>query len=356
MDKPILTIELLENIARPAFLAKDGTITHVNKEAARQGFLPGSAVLPLILIGEEEYARFQGGRLCLTISNNGIRYQTVIFREDGEELFSLEPELCDREQRTLALIAQQLREPLSNALLTTNALLPEEQLQDLPDIQNQLAKINLNLHRLHRAICNMSDAGQLSVPRPSRTSHRNVSAIVHEILEKASAYLEQAGCSLAYESPEKPVTTAVDEEKLERAILNLISNAAKFSKTGSTIRARLQRNGNKLYFSVSTRAANSEQPLGNLFSQYLRSPSLDSPDNGIGLGLTIVREAAAAHDGTLLVDHAEDGVIRFTMSLAVVPHTDGALRAPILRPGDYSGGYDHALLELSDILPFELYK
>lgn len=356
MDTPILTNELLENLPRPAFLVKDGVIIQANAAAAQLGILRDTPVLPLIGIGKEEYARFESGRLCLTLTCGGIHYHAVVFQGDCVQLFSLEPEANEPEMRTLALVAQQLREPLSNALLSANALLPEAQLQQLPDVQLQLAKINQNLLRIHRAICNMSDVGQLATPRLTKAEYRNVNAIVGEIMEKAAAYMEHTGRHLAYTGLDQSVATVVDAEKLERAVLNLLSNAVKFSDTGAVISAELRKSGSKLYVSVSAEARNPEQPIGNLFSQFLRSPGLEAPEHGIGLGLSVVRQVAAAHGGTLLVDRMQDtGAIRFTLSLAV-RHAEGGLNAPVLRPGDYAGGYDHMLLELSDILPPELYK
>lgn len=357
MDTPILTTELLESLPRPAFLAKDGVIIQVNAAAAQLGLLRDTPVLPLICTGEEEYAQFESGRLCLTLSFSGIHCQAVIFQADSTQLFSLEPEADEPEMRTLALVAQQLREPLSNALLSANALLPESHLQELPDVQLQLAKINQNLQRIHRAICNMSDVGQLATPRLTKAEYRNVNAIIGEIMEKAAACMEHTGHRLTYAGLDRPAATIVDAEKLERAILNLLSNAAKFSDTGAVINTALRKSGSKLYFSVSAEARNPEQPMGSLFSQFLRSPGLEAPEHGIGLGLSVVQKVAAAHGGTLLVDRIQDtGTIRFTLSLAIRPAADGGLSAPILRPGDYAGGFDHTLLELSDILPPELYK
>ena len=356
MDTPILTAELLENIFRPAFLVKDGTIRQANTAAAQLGFLPDSPVSAMICAGSEEYAQLTSGRLCLTLSVNGTHYLAVIFCNGSDLLFCLDPDVYEAELKALALVAQQLREPLSNALLGTGALLPDEHLRDLPDVQLQLAKINQNLYRLHRALCNMSDVGQFATPRLTKAEYRNASALFDEYLEKAATYLEHSGHAISYTGTDHPISTVIDAEKLERAVLNLLSNAAKFSVPGTTITASLRNAGNKLYFSVCTETKDPEQPIGNLFSQFLRNPGLESPENGIGLGLSIVRKAVAAHGGTLLVDRVQDTGIRFTISLPIVSPKDHELRAPTLRPGDYAGGYDHTLLELSDILPPELYR
>ncbi len=75
---------------------------------------------------------------------------------------------------------------------------------------------------------------------------------------------------------------------------------------------------------------------------------------GIGLGLVLIRAAAALHGGTVLVDHPAGTGTRITMTLAIRPVTGKELRSPMLKV-DYAGERDHGLLELADILPVTLY-
>ena len=93
----------------------------------------------------------------------------------------------------------------------------------------------------------------------------------------------------------------------------------------------------------------------NLFSRYQREPSLEDSRWGIGLGLSIVRNTAIAHNGTLLLESTPTGQ-KFTITLAIEQSRDDIVRSPVLLPVDYTGGYDKALVELSEILPADLYK
>ena len=68
----------------------------------------------------------------------------------------------------------------------------------------------------------------------------------------------------------------------------------------------------------------------------------------------MVRIAAANHGGTVLV-HGNDAGTRITMTLAIRPEPATRLRSPLMVP-DYSGGWDHALVELADSLGSENYK
>ena len=68
----------------------------------------------------------------------------------------------------------------------------------------------------------------------------------------------------------------------------------------------------------------------------------------------LVRSAAAAHGGAVLIDQPAGCGTRVTLTLALRKNEPGMLRSPVMRV-DYTGERDHALVELSDCLPAELY-
>ena len=94
--------------------------------------------------------------------------------------------------------------------------------------------------------------------------------------------------------------------------------------------------------------------LGSVFNRYLRQPCIEEGRYGLGLGMVLVRTAAACHGGAVLIDQSEGGA-RVTMTMAIRQNPSGILRSPVLRV-DYAGEQDHALVELADCLPADLYK
>ena len=73
--------------------------------------------------------------------------------------------------------------------------------------------------------------------------------------------------------------------------------------------------------------------------------------------MVLIRSAAAAHGGTVLLDRTKEGLNRLTMTLSIRQSTDTMVRTPAYIPHpDYAGERDHRLLELSDVLPAEFYK
>jgi signal transduction histidine kinase len=199
----------------------------------------------------------------------------------------------------------------------------------------------------------MSDAAQWS--QRSAMEIREIGSIFSEIFEKAGAFSESAGITISFDPLTESVYTLVDREQLERATLNILSNAMKFTPAGSCIHASLTRWGKFLRLTVRDLGSGiADDVRSTLFSRYLRHGGIEDRRFGLGLGMVLIQSAAAAHGGTILIDHPAGGGTRVTMTLAIRQTAASQLRSPLLMP-DYAGYWDHTLLELSDCLPHELY-
>jgi signal transduction histidine kinase len=71
----------------------------------------------------------------------------------------------------------------------------------------------------------------------------NITSVFTETMEKCEALLAKAGYQLRF-SADETVFTMADREMVERALWNMLSNAAKFSKEGSRLEASMHRSGN----------------------------------------------------------------------------------------------------------------
>ena len=112
-----------------------------------------------------------------------------------------------------------------------------------------------------------------------------------------------------------------DRDRMERAVWNLLENAGKWSGEGGTVEVALA--GGELSVRDHGPGIDEEdRPL--LFERFYRSAAARAMP-GAGLGLSIVREVAEAHGGTVVAENAEGGGARFRLSL------NGAAR-----PGSFS--------------------
>ena len=353
MDEQKDTLGMLDLILRPGFTVENQRIVKVNQAAQGYFLSEGMDLMPLLLTGAEEYASFSGGCLFLTLSLGGRALGASVIRMGSSDVFLLEQEADTRELASLALAARELREPLAGVMAMTGDLLPLAAMQEDPRAQNQAARLNRSLLQLLRIIGNMSDANRYA--GGSRQEVVAISRELDEIFEKLQTLVAHTGIRLTYTGLQESIYCLADKEQLERAVLNILSNAIKFTPKDGAIEASLTRSGRMLRLSVVDTGAGIEESVrANVFHRYLRQLTIEDSRCGIGLGMVLIRSAAANHGGTVLIDHPEDKGTRITMTMMIRQNPDTILRSSVPRV-DYAGGHDHALLELSESLPLSLY-
>ncbi len=346
---------MLDLMVRPGFCVKDNRIVKVNQAAESHMLAVGGDVSALLSTGQEEYAAFTGGCLYLTLLISGQDWGASVTRMGDFDVFLLEQEADQAELQAMALAARELREPLTSVMTTADRLFPMVALQDDPATRDQVARLNRGLFQMLRVISNMSDANRYSAAPVSRQETRDVTAILEEVFSRAAELVTYTGLTLTFANLPEPVYTLVDGEKLERAVLNILSNAIKFTPKGGTIAASLTRRGSKLYLTVQDSGQGVAENLkSSVYSRYLRQPAIEDSRFGIGLGMVLIRSTAAHHGGTVLMDQPEGKGARITMTLAIRQSGSASMRSPIFRV-DYAGERDHSLIELSDCLPAQLY-
>ena len=340
-------IAWIHRMDRPVFCVREGIIQDAN-HAARGRLIPiGEPLEPLLITGKQEYRALRDGWLYMTVKVQEVTYQVTVQRQGQWDIFTLEPEDIPGELKALSLAAQKLRAPLGGLFATvdhmTSSLTSDEN-------EKNIALIQRNLHQLLRLVQNM-DYGARCLQEAPRLELRDVTALVLEIFANLGDYCQEVGRTLRYTGPSTPAYCLVDPVQLEDAINKILSNSLSHGVKG-TITAKLTRKANTLYLTVQDPPGDAIPEFsGNIFTQYLREPVYEPGQTGLGLGLSIISAFASAHGGTVLLEPQKSGM-RLTLSLPM--RQDDLVRSPILRP-DLTGGQDMALVELSNILPWELY-
>lgn len=343
---------VLDLMLQPGFCVKDHIITNVNQAAEGLLITPGLDIRNFLLTGSEEYAAFTGGCLYLTLNLSQNGRGASVTRMEDTDIFLLEPETDQPELRAMALAARELRDPLAKVMIAAEQLIPAS--EPSPIQKEQTARLNRSLYQMLRILGNMSDASRYSTA--SRQEACELTGLFREIFEKAASLISHAGIRLTYEGLPEKVISIADPEQLERAVLNILSNAVKFTPAGGTIDAKLTRRGRMLQLSIQDSGSGiAENILRNVFSRYLRQSTIEDSRFGLGLGMVLIRSAAANHGGTVLIDQPQGNGTRITLTLAIRQNTDTVLHSPIMRV-DYTGERDHMLVELVDILPASAYE
>lgn len=351
MNIEIQIREFLALMDRPAFCVSGGVITAVNETARAMGIQPEAPVHTLIAHGGDVYDNYSDGMLYLTLRLPGSNPCARVSKLGGQDLFCLEPE-SEEQLQSLALAAQSLRLPLSQVMTIYEQLLPGLEQAAGEAEALQLCRMNRSLYQLLRLVGNMSDARNCGV---SRMELQDLTAVLEEIMSHAKELCRDAGVTLEFDNHPAQVFSIADSQKLERAVYNLLSNALRHTPAGGVIHAAFVRKGAAAVLTISDPGNGEPVSLSpENFQKYHREPTLVSGQEGLGLGMTLIRSAAAAHQGALLLSPRTEGGMQAVLSLPIRQDTS-QLRSPMLRI-DYAGERDHGLVELSEFLPPEQFS
>jgi two-component system sensor histidine kinase GlrK len=232
-------------------------------------------------------------------------------RRLGERLEWLRTQLCDLEEqknRFLRNVSHELKTPLTS-IREGSELLSEEVAGALSPQQREIAAIlRENSLRLQKMIENLLYYTAVQFQKP--TLQLEPIALKPLIEEAIASY------TLTIEAKRLAVTTALidlsldgDREKLLTVIDNLISNAIKYSPRNGSITVRLARDQESALIEVADSGPGiAPHDRDRLFEPFYRgSGSYDSHVSGSGLGLSIAREYAEAHSGSIRLMPSEKG-------------------------------------------------
>jgi len=222
----------------------------------------------------------------------------------------------ERQRREfIANVSHELKTPMTTIAGYTDGILdgtipPEEQEQYLRIISDES-------RRLSRLVRRMLDISQLQ----SRELHKapfDVCESMRRVLISMEKKITDRGLDVNANIPDGSVTVLGDNDLITQVIYNLLENAAKFAREGSTLYLGLAVSNGKVFVSVRNEGDTipaDEIPL--LFERFHKSDKSRSEDkDGVGLGLYVVRTILDQHKEHIAVT-SEDGVTTFTFTLSL---------------------------------------
>ena len=140
-----------------------------------------------------------------------------------------------------------------------------------------------------------------------RTRFQFSSVLIGEILEECSIVMhekiDERQQNLVVEIPPSPIEISVDRDKLKQVLLNLLSNANKYSPPGSTIRLSVKTTSDEIILQVIDNGHGiPPKYISHLFEKFYRVPATEQEAPGTGLGLYICKHIIDAHGGKINVE------------------------------------------------------
>jgi signal transduction histidine kinase/ActR/RegA family two-component response regulator len=224
-------------------------------------------------------------------------------RQASESSRRSEERLRESDQRKdqfLAMLAHELRNPLApirNAVEILRRARPDEA---------SLAWARDLIERQVKHLARLTD-DLLDVSRITRGKVRllkeavNTSNIVVRAVEANQPFIDARGHQLITTLPSEPLFIEADATRMAQVLGNLLNNAAKYTPSGGKIWLSVARDGSEAVFRVKDNGAGIRpEMLTRIFEIFVQGDSsLDRTQEGLGLGLTLVRNLVEMHRGTV---------------------------------------------------------
>ena len=253
-------------------------------------------------------------------------------------------------ERVLGQVSNQLRGSLGNIYQALNRIAPMEVREGNGAVDRDAAVLCQSYYRILRLANNLSDAAHLGGPSAAQLRNGDIVGLCRDIMDRARHPAELLGIRLDFQCEKERHTIAMDKDRIERMMLNLLSNAFKFIRRDEklvTLDVRVSREWVELIL-TDTGCGISQELLETVFDRYRHTQRLDPPPHGLGLGLPVCRRIAQEHGGVLLLTSQEGTGTTVTVSL---PNKRSKLQQMSTFLVDLGGGYNRTLAELSDALP-----
>ncbi len=231
-------------------------------------------------------------------------------------------ELDDMKSQFLSNVTHELRNPIG-AIKQSIAVILEGTAGELSPPQAKfLSNAKRNLDRLSALVDDILDLSKLEAKRMELNLKPSaISKIVNEVCETLDTWTKNKGISLVKDVEEGLPEINIDPDRIIQVLLNIISNAIKFTpKDGTiTIEAKLSEEKDKIVVAVSdTGIGIPEDDLSKIFGKFQQAKNRSVGDkSGTGLGLTIAQELVGLHGGKINAQSKEGQGTTFTFTLSL---------------------------------------
>lgn len=216
-------------------------------------------------------------------------------------------------------VSHEFRTPLTLMLGPVEELLARSHTDLSPSAKSQLELVNRNGSRLLRLVNTLLDFSRIEAGRmQARYQLTDLAAFTAELASVFRSATERAGLNLEIDCEKLVEPVYVDRNMWEKIVLNLISNAFKFTFEGS-ISVSLKQAGNSVELRVSdTGVGIPKRELPHLFDRFHRIENARSRTHeGSGIGLALVNELVQLHGGSVSVESVPERGSTFTVSVPV---------------------------------------
>ncbi|HEX9026679.1 MAG TPA: HAMP domain-containing sensor histidine kinase [Clostridium sp.] len=210
-------------------------------------------------------------------------------------------------------ISHELKTPL-NVIFSTNQLMEFYLKNDSFEANSKKVSKGINIikqncYRFTKIINNIIDISKIeSGFLKLNLSNENIVNITEDIVESVSDYIEEKGLNIVFDTNTEEKIIACDPDKIERIILNIISNAVKFTNRNGSIFINILDKGDTVEILIKDTGIGMEKKyLDNIFKRFHQiDKSLSRNAEGSGIGLSLVKLIVELHGGKISAESKPD--------------------------------------------------
>ena len=214
----------------------------------------------------------------------------------------------DRQKTTFFQnISHEFRTPLTLILGPLETIVAEKFGRLGPSLKSQLAVIQRNAGRLLGLINQLLDLSKLDEKKmPLRIVRSNIFSLVSDTITSFKPYADKLGIRLTLTDESKATEMDYDPQMMEKVLINLISNALKFTSGGGWINLAVGEinEGKNIAISIKDSGKGiSQKELPYIFDRFHQvDGTMTRNQEGTGIGLSLVKEFVELHGGRVEVD------------------------------------------------------
>ncbi|HEU5227670.1 MAG TPA: HAMP domain-containing sensor histidine kinase [Ktedonobacteraceae bacterium] len=225
----------------------------------------------------------------------------------AQELEEVNQKLKDANQmkdRFLSIASHELKTPITSirgqAQLMLRRLSKQSQLSpEMATINTTLEKINAQTDRLTTLINDLLDVSSIRTGKLAlRKQPCDIRELCRQVVDDQRLLTDR---SILLDMPLEPIEVQADGDRLSQVLVNLISNAIKYSPEKSAVEVCVGRVGNNVRIKVRDHGRGiAKNQIEHIFDTFYRTPEAEkSSQRGLGLGLAISKDIVERHNGRI---------------------------------------------------------
>lgn len=245
-----------------------------------------------------------------------LNEEILIQKKEIENVaFELE-KLNQQKEKYMNIMAHELRSPISGVVAVAHTLAQSQDLQEQErDLVQMIEQTSANTLALINDLLSEKDSHQIILNK----SQTNLSQLINKTIALLQYKATEKGQQIIVEYANEDALISIDADKIERVLINLITNAIKFSLPQKQIFVETQWQKNIVNIKVQDEGVgmNATQ-LNNLFNEHTTIKRTGTiGEKSFGFGLAICKQIVESHKGSLLVESKENQGSIFTIQLPV---------------------------------------